>query len=528
MRRLRTLSLPASAMATMLVVTGATAATTPAAGAPATPTAAVPAAKSATTQAPAAQSAAPRSPAGSALSAVSGQKPTYDVPWTGDLDGMRKRGYIRVLVPYNRTFFFYDGLQPRGFAYELMTEFGRQLAESEKGDIKTQIVFVPVRHGQFVPRVADGRADIAVAGLTVAADRARQVEFLPYETRVQEVVVTNAAAPALSSVEDLSGRRVFVRRSSSYFQSLQELNARLRAAGREPVQIVDADEHLETEDILDLVNAGVVEITVCDRYIARTWAAVLPDVRVHEGLVTRVDAEIGPIVRMGNPQLEAALKEFIATHGTGTAFGNVLFKRYTSDNVWIRNPNATDERRRFDQALPLFQKYAHDYGFDHLLIAAQAYQESRIDQQRRSNTGAVGVMQISPETAADPHVGIPDVRALDDNIHAGVKYLRYVTDRYFSDANFDELNRHVFAFAAYNAGPARIQKLRSQATREGLDANQWFNNVEIVAAREVGREPVDYVRNILKYWVAYRLAQEQQPDAPADRPLDRKSAALAR
>jgi ABC-type amino acid transport substrate-binding protein len=109
--------------------------------------------------------------------------------------------------------------------------------------------------------VADGRADIAVAGLTVTADRARQVEFVPYETRVQEVVVTNAAASPLSSVEDLSGRRVFVRRSSSYFQSLQELNARLRAAGREPVQIVEADEHLETEDILDLVNAGVVEIT---------------------------------------------------------------------------------------------------------------------------------------------------------------------------------------------------------------------------------------------------------------------------
>jgi membrane-bound lytic murein transglycosylase MltF len=500
MRRLCTLSLLTSAMTVLLTIRSATGA----------------------------QTSDPTSPAQSALSTVLGKQPTYDAPWTGDLAGMRKRGYIRVLVPYNRTFFFYDGLQPRGFAYELMTEFGKQLAKSEQDAIKTQIVFIPVQRGQFVPRVADGRADIAVAGLTVTADRARQVQFVPYEKRVQEVVVTNAAAPALSSVEDLSGRRVFVRRSSSYFQSLQDLNARLRAAGRKPVQILEANENLETEDILDLVNAGVVQNTICDRYIARTWAEVLPNVRIHEDVVTRADAEIGPIVRKGNPQLEAALREFIATHGPGTTFGNVLFKRYTANNVWIRDPTATDERKRFDEALPFFEKYAKDYGFDHLLIAAQAYQESRIDQQLKSHAGAVGVMQIKPDTAADPHVGIPDVRELDDNIHAGVKYLRYVTDRYFSDAQFDELNRHVFAFAAYNAGPARIQKLRNQAAREGMDANQWFNNVEIVAARDVGREPVDYVRNILKYWVAYRLAQEQQQDSPSHPPPGRKSAARAR
>jgi membrane-bound lytic murein transglycosylase MltF len=482
--------------------------------------------KTASAQSSAAKGASPAAATSSqdALTDVFGDKPAYEVPWTGDLAGMRQRGYIRVLVPYNRTFFFYDGLQPRGFAYELMTEFGKQLAKQEKDAVKTQIVFLPVQRDQFVSRIVAGRGDIAMAGLTLTADRAQQVAFVPYEKRVQEIVVTDSTTAAPASVEDLSGKRVFVRRSSSYYQSLRSLNERLRTLGRKPVQILEANENLETEDILELVNAGVVQYTICDRYIARTWAGVLPNVRIHENLVTRADAEVGPVVRKQSPELQTALAGFIATHGPGTTFGNVIFKRYTAGNTWIRNPNATDERQRFTRALPFFEKYAKEYGFDHLLIAAQAYQESRIDQSLKSNAGAVGVMQIKPDTAADASVGIPDVRTLDNNVHAGVKYLRYISDRYFSDAHFDDLNRHVFAFAAYNAGPARVQKLRTEAGREGLDPNQWFNNVEIVAARDVGREPVEYVRNILKYWVAYRLAQEQATEAPPDR----KQAARAR
>jgi membrane-bound lytic murein transglycosylase MltF len=64
-------------------------------------------------------------------------------------------------------------------------------------------------------------------------------------------------------------------------------------------------------------------------------------------------------------------------------------------------------------------------------------------------------------------------------------------------------------FAAYNAGPSRISRLRSRAKDEGLDPNQWFGNVELVAAKEVGQEPVQYVTNIYKYYVAYKLTQEQ-------------------
>jgi membrane-bound lytic murein transglycosylase MltF len=165
----------------------------------------------------------------------------------------------------------------------------------------------------------------------------------------------------------------------------------------------------------------------------------------------------------------------------------------------------------------LFKRYAGQYRFDHLMIAAQAYQESQLDQTKRSQAGAVGVMQVLPKTAKDPVVGIPDITRLDNNIHAGVKYLRFMTDRYFNQPGMDATNRTLFTFAAYNAGPAKVTRLRKQAAQEGLDPNLWFGNVERVAAKVIGRETVQYVSNIYKYYVAYRIVAEREAEVDAAR-----------
>lgn len=447
------------------------------------------------------------------IEAVFEHRSPAKVSWKGDLSEMRERRLIRVLVPNSRTFFFYDGLQPRGLAYEFMTEFVNTLNAGKSTNARVYALFLPSSRDRFIPDIVNGYGDVAIAGLTVTASREQQVDFIAYDLTMNEIVVTGANEPALGSVEDLAGRSVFVRRSSSYYESLTALNDRLKAAGEPPVRIKLADEHLEDEEILELMHAGVVPITVVDAYIAKLWAPVLPNIRVHADLITRKDAHLGPIVRNGSNELKSALAAFMKTHGPGTAFGNIIIQRYTRDNRWVRNPGTTEDLRRFKQALPFFQKYARQYQFDYLLIAAQAYQESRINQKLESPAGAVGVMQVKPATASDPNVQIANIHTMDANIHAGVKYLRFVSDRYFSDANFDELNRHVFAFAAYNAGPARVRELRATAAKEGLDPNEWFNNVEIIVGRKIGRETVDYVRNILKYWVAYHLALDPNEDA---------------
>ena len=163
-----------------------------------------------------------------------------------------------------------------------------------------------------------------------------------------------------------------------------------------------------------------------------------------------------------------------------------------------------EHRERYEQIAQTFQRYADQYGFDWLLIAAQGYQESRFDQSKRSKAGAVGIMQLLPSTAADKAVGIPDVSTVENNIHAGVKYLAWLRDRYFSEEDIDPLDRVLFSFAAYNAGPGNVARARRKTKALGFDPNRWFGHVEVGMYRAVSGEPVSYVRDVYKYYVTYK------------------------
>jgi membrane-bound lytic murein transglycosylase MltF len=431
---------------------------------------------------------------------------------TGDLKAIRERGYIRVLVPYSKTYFFYEGARPRGLAYEFMESFAKELRKHPGGGrpFRLTVVYLPTARDRLIPGIVEGLGDIAIAGLTATPERRAVVDFVTHSSMpVAEVIVTGPGAPRLETVQDLSGQRVLIRPSSSYYASLQKLNKRLKSAGKPAVKIVEADENLEIEDILELVANGVEPITVADDFLARFWSETMDGLTVHDDIAVSEGGLLGPVVRKNSPQLVAALAAFQKTHGLGTLFGNILFKRYFKDNQWVQNPNASVDRKRFEKALPLFRKYGKEYDFDALLLVAQGYQESKLDQSTRSRSGAVGVMQIKPATARGDPVNILDVKnSMENNIHAGVKYLRHLADDYFNDPAITPLNRHLLAIAAYNAGPTRVQALRRKADAQGLDPNVWFDNVELVSAREIGRQNVDYVRNIMKYWMAFRLAAE--------------------
>ena len=157
----------------------------------------------------------------------------------------------------------------------------------------------------------------------------------------------------------------------------------------------------------------------------------------------------------------------------------------------------------------MFTRFGDEYEFDWLMLAALGYQESGLDQSVRSPAGAVGVMQILPTTAKDPNVGITDIDQIEHNIHAGTKYLRFLRDRYFNDPDIDDINQTLFSFASYNAGPARVAKLRKEAAERGLDPNVWFGNVELISAKRIGRETTQYVSGIFKYYIAYKLIVEK-------------------
>jgi membrane-bound lytic murein transglycosylase MltF len=325
---------------------------------------------------------------------------------------------------------------------------------------------------------------------------------------VDEIVVTGPASPEIRTVEDLGGHEIFVRLSSSYFQSLWALNQRLGPLSRPPVKVKAAPDALADEDILEMLNAGLLPFAVVDDHKAAFWAQVLPEIRPHPELALRSGGDTAWAFRKNSPLLKARVDDFARRHGRGTAFGNQKFQEYLKSLKYVKNASSQKELAKLLQTIHYFQKYADRYDFDWLMLAAQGYQESRLDQNVKSAVGAIGVMQVMPATGAELKVG--DIRQIENNIHAGTKYLRTLLDRYFPDAHFDPLNRCLFAFAAYNAGPARVAGLRKQAAARGLDPDVWFNNVELIAAEKIGQETVRYVSNIFKYYVAYQLVVEQQ------------------
>jgi len=426
-------------------------------------------------------------------------------PKLGDLDALIKRRVIRVLVPYNKTNFFLDGPATKGATYELMMQFEKYLNKKlKKRHLKVHLVFIPATRDQLLPQLQKGLGDIAAASLTVTSQRKKDVDFTtPLYDEAKEVVVTSSSAPKLTSLEDLSGKTVHVRKSSAYYQSLQKLNQRLKAAGKALVKIEPVNELLETEDILEMVSADIYQITVADDYLADFWQKIFKSLKIYPNLATRTHGKIAWAIRKKSPQLKKELDGFVKKVKVGTRLGNIITKRYFENTKFARRVLAEDDLTRFKHTIKFFQKYAGKYGFDWLMVAALGYQESGLDQSVRSPAGAVGVMQILPSTAAKPPVSIPDIHKVDKNIQAGVKYLRFIYDQYFKNQPMTELNKMLMTFAAYNAGPARVAGLRSRAKKMGLDPNKWFRNVEVAAAKVIGRETVQYVSNIFKYYLAY-------------------------
>jgi len=439
--------------------------------------------------------------------------------WVGDLDGMLERKMVRLLTVSSLPFYFLDGVHQKGVTYELSREFEKYLRShygAEGGGV--QVVVMPMRRDRLFAALVEGRGDLIAANLTVTDERRAKAAFGdPFLGGVREVLVTGPAAGQVATFDALVETPVYVRKSSSFYEHLGRLNDERTKAGKKPVRIEAADEALETEDILELVNDGVMPATVIDEHLADFWSKLLPDLTIHRELVINTDGQIAWAMRPDSPKLLAAVNGFVKTAKKGTLLGNLLLKRYGQNTKWVQSVRSPQARERFRATVDFIKQYAGKYDFDWLMIAAQGYQESGLDQSKRSATGAVGVMQVLPTTAADPNVGIPSIDRIDNNVHAGVKYLRFLRDRYFDDPGIDPIDRALFSFAAYNAGPGNIAKARKAAAAMGYDPDRWFDNVEIAAAKKISREPVVYVRNIYKYYVSYSLLAEYAADRNAAR-----------
>jgi len=324
------------------------------------------------------------------------------------------------------------------------------------------------------------------------------------------VVVSGPASPPVSSVEDLRGKEVFVRKSSSYYESLVALNQRFSAEKKPAVVIKEAPETLEDEDLIEMLNAGLIPLIVVDKHKADLWKQVFPKITVHPDVAVRTGGEVAAAIRKGSPQLKAALDDFVVRHRKGTSVGNTILTRYLKNAKYVKDAASESERKKFLTLIQYFQNYGDEYDVDWLLMAAQGYQESQLNQSVKSPVGAIGVMQVMPATGKE--LGVGDISEIEANIHAGVKYMRWMIDQYYGKEPMTKLDKALFAFASYNAGAGRISQLRKEAAKRGLDPNVWFHNVEYVAAEKIGAETVTYVSNIYKYYIAYKLLMEARAE----------------
>lgn len=425
-----------------------------------------------------------------------------------DLGVMKERRIVRVLVPYSKTIYFVD----KGRQFGTAVEFGLALEKYLNTDRKKQIdhihvVFVPTPRDRLLEALNEGLGDIVMANLTITDERQKLVDFTdPLYADADEVLVAASDAPAISDVSGLSGQHVAVRASSSYHEHLVARNTELAAAGKPEIAIDLMDEALEDEDLMEMVNARLLPFIIVDVYKANIWAHVFTDIKVRSDVVLSSDGKIAWAIRKNSPELKTALNAFVATHKVGTAFGNILRNNFYKQDKIIKRAYAPEDAKRFQTLIAIFRKYGGSYSFDYLMLMAQGYQESQLDQSRRSPRGAVGIMQMLPSTAKDKVVGISGIdKDPDRNVEAGAKYLRHLVDTYIGGDGITPKDRQLFAFAAYNAGPGNLRKFREKAKAMGLDPNVWFGNVENAASEIVGRETVQYVSNIYKYYVAYSL-----------------------
>ena len=432
-------------------------------------------------------------------------------PVKGDFDVMLERRRVRVLAPYSRTFFFNEMGRERGYSADLVrvvekylnTKLGKQL-----GNRPLTFLIIPTTRDKLLTGVAEGLGDIAV-NVGVSDERKRLVDFIlaPDAPPLAEVVLTGPASPVIKTVDGLAGQTVHARPSSVYHEDLVALNEQFKKAGKPPVNIVAVPDALEDEDMMEMLNLGILQIILVDDFVANMWAPVLPKVKVDNDVALRRGGAAGWAVRKDSPLLQKAVMDAYVNAIQNTPKNlSDRAARYKGRVRQLQNPTGSADYKRYMETIGLFKKYGAQYHFDPLMLAAQGFQESLLNQEARSPVGAIGIMQLMPATGKELQVG--DITIAEPNVHAGTKYMDQLMRKEYPDARFDDVNRTLFAFAAYNCGPGNMARIRKAAAARGLDPNVWFNNVEIITAEKIGIETTTYVRNIYKYYVSYKLMED--------------------
>ena len=435
-------------------------------------------------------------------------QPANNEAWLGTYSQMLQRGVIRVAVPYDRTIYVNDKGVPKGVAIAMakgMQAWINQQHAQELQGKNVVVKLIPSNTADLLDTLSSGKADMVIGDIGL-------YEHLPSNQNIvlrhavktdREVLVSGPSSAPLSRIEDLAGQTVYGGRNTNFRSTLEEINTKLRHQNKPPVNIIAPVGTLDGEDLLEMVDAGLIPYVIITSWKAELWQSIYKNMVIHDDIASKDVGWIGYAIRKSNQDLDDDIAGFVASNGYDLALKAYRQEEYRDHIKGIKDPLEKTAWNRFVTMRPLFEKYGAQYKLDPLFIAALGFQETLLNQNAVSQVGAIGVMQLMPATGSS--LGVGDIHLLEPNIHAGADYMNQLITKYFPDAQFKGDNRALFAIASYNIGPNNVAKARDQARQMGFDPDEWFKSVEFVAAERMGYEPMIYVRNVYKYFVSYEL-----------------------
>lgn len=448
-----------------------------------------------------------------AVAVTTGPTQAQHSPQVRDLAAIRSSKVLRVLVNQSRNSSGDVQGQEIGVEYHRLQAFEQYLNSHARDGQRISFKIVPKAKNQLLGALERGEGDLVAPGELLDADPAQGVEAsAPIISHVPLVLVGVKGQPAFKRVEQLSGRTLSLSTGSAADEAVHQLNQKLALRKLAPVKIEWVDPSLAVEDVLEMVQAGIYHLTVVEQPIVERWAKVMPRLRVDRALTLSTNSNMSWFVRRDATQLRNTIDTFLTTY-RAPANQDVAFERVYKRLYQVHNPLARQDRERLEKIRPMLQRHADEQGMDWLNLAALAFKESALNPGARGSGGASGLLQITPSAAQ--RVGVSNIQSADDNVQAGARYLALIRRKFFSSPKVNERERMAFVLAAYNLGPERVQGMREEARKRGLNPNQWFFQTERIAMEQAGMGVVSYVNSVNKYYLAFDHERDSlESDSP--------------
>jgi len=420
-----------------------------------------------------------------------------------DLDQIRASKVLRVLVNQSRNSSGEVQGQAIGVEYRrlaaLESYLNRQPTSGKSAKIHLKLI--PRSKEQLFGALQRGEGDLVAPGElmnNVPPQGVVASDALLGHTPL--ILVGRQGGRRYSHVEQLSGRTVALTSGSAAGAAIDAINQKLIQRRLRPINVEWVDPTLAVEDVLEMVQGGIFGLTVVEQPIAERWGRVMPKLSLDRKVAFNTPQTMSWYVRNDAPALRENIDQFIRGYKAPTD-QDVAFKRVYGGLYQVHYPLDRSDRQHLEQLRPLLQRNAREQHMDWLDLAAVAFKESDLNPAAHGGNGATGLLQITPSAARQ--VGVSDVHTVDSNVQAGARYLAMIRKKFFASNRLNERERMAFTLAAYNMGPERVEAMRAEAKRRGLNPNQWFFQVERIAMEQMGMSAVSYVNSVNKYYLAF-------------------------